>query len=506
MDDDYENMSAQLNDDESVPDDTTVASASFMADDDRYDMSQQNTGHRKRKREEEAQLAHDQAHTLYADELLDYFMLHDVENPVKPEPPLNFNADWLIDSDGHSAMHWAAAMGDVSVMKELIKHGANLAAQNVRGETPLMRCVMFTNCQDKKTMPSVVKELIHTIDSVDQFRSTALHHAAAVTSSKPKSQCARYYIDIILNKMQEVFDPDQVQRILDAQDVDGNTAVHIAARHGARKCVRALIGRGASTSIYNKENVTAEDLIQVLKSSREFDRRPARSSSPYQPSYDQALYGGMPEEPHRTTAHHSEAAMSIESKIIPLMHEKFQDLAASFDEEFQEKEISEREARRILTATIHELDAISGQILDIEYTEDKQLEKRKIEEVAKFETMVTGLIEQQQKMQLHAITQHEQSKSNGHMMSEDDVAERAMLAKMLADEQTNRVQLVEQYRNALSLAGAGEKGDMYRRLISKCVGQDPESMDEGILDSLIEQLEEDRTGREFETVIPDDVY
>src|SRR5882757_1668595 len=36
--DDYDNISAQLNDDESIADDTTVASASFMLEDDRYDM------------------------------------------------------------------------------------------------------------------------------------------------------------------------------------------------------------------------------------------------------------------------------------------------------------------------------------------------------------------------------------------------------------------------------------------------------------------------------------
>lgn len=73
--DEYDNISAQLNDDESVADDTTVASASFMGEDDRYDMSQQSTGHRKRKREDLVQNVTEQAHVVYSDELLDYFML-----------------------------------------------------------------------------------------------------------------------------------------------------------------------------------------------------------------------------------------------------------------------------------------------------------------------------------------------------------------------------------------------------------------------------------------------
>ena len=263
--DDYDNISAQLNDDDSIPDDTTVASASFMGDDERYDMSQPSTGHRKRKREEQAQNAIEQAHVVYADELLDYFMLsNENSNAQKPEPPLNFQPDWIIDSEGHTSMHWAAAMGDVDVMKQLKRFGANLAAPNGKGETPLMRCVLFTNCLDKQTMPGVVKELIPTIESVDLCNSTALHHAAAVTATRQKHQCARYYLDIILNKMQEIFEPDRVRRILDAQDINGNTAIHIAAQNKARKCVRALMGRGASTDILNNNQVTAEDLIQEL--------------------------------------------------------------------------------------------------------------------------------------------------------------------------------------------------------------------------------------------------
>jgi hypothetical protein len=37
-------------------------------------------------------------------------------------------------------MHWAAAMGDVEVMKELTKFGCSPThPEHVRGETPLMR-------------------------------------------------------------------------------------------------------------------------------------------------------------------------------------------------------------------------------------------------------------------------------------------------------------------------------------------------------------------------------
>jgi transcription factor MBP1 len=496
VEDDYDNISAQLNDDESIADDATVASASFMGEDDRYSVAA-STGHRKRKREENARSQSEQAHMLYADDLLDYFMLsHDTAHSVKPEPPINFQPNWVIDSDGHTAMHWAAAMGDIEVMKELKRFGADLMAQNSRGETPLMRCVLFTNCQDKQTMPTVVKELIETIDCLDFCSSTALHHAAAVTISRQKHQCARYYIDIICNKLQEIFEPDHVQRILDAKDKEGNTALHIAAKNGARKCVRALMGRGARTNIPNHERVTAEELIQDLNETRKSDRQPQPSSSPYGPD-SRSMHQMPQEEPRHQTHHISEAAMSIQSTITPLMLEKFQDLARSFDEELVEKETSEREARRILTSTNLELQTTNSQILDMTMTrEPAEKALQSASQLAHVENMVTSLIEQQQKISLFHRSQHEESKSNGHMLNgntEDDMGERIMLAKMLDAEMNKRRKLVGKYREGLSLANAGEKGEVYRRIIAKAVGTDVGLVDEN-LDVLIEQLGEEVRG------------
>ncbi len=499
IEEDYDNISAQLNDDESVADDTTVASASFMAEDDRYDMSQQNTGHRKRKREEEAEAIQAQQHVLYSDSLLDYFMLsHEHGAPIKPEPPINFQPDWLIDSDGHTAMHWAAAMGDIEVMRELKKFGANLAAANIRGETPLMRSVLFTNCQDKQTMPAVVKELISTIECVDFCRSTALHHAAAVTSSKTKLHCARYYIDIILNKLQEVSPPEKIQQILDAQDIDGNTAIHIAAKNNARKCVRALMGRGANTNIPNAEKVTADELIQELNENRKADRHPQGSSSPYGPD-SRSVYE-MPLEPRSASLHHvSEAAMSIQSKITPLMVEKLSDLANSFDEELVEKERSEEEAKRILDNVREELASVKAKIR--ESTFQKESSEDAIhgkQQLAQMEKMVVSLIEQQQKLQIWSKVQREENKTNGHTASnDDDIAERVMLAQMIAEQQKIRQQNVKKYTEGQSMAGGGEKEDLYRRLIVETLGAEADTMDQN-LDVLIEQLKEEDPRRQRE--------
>ncbi|TVY49283.1 Cell division cycle-related protein [Lachnellula occidentalis] len=499
IEDEYDNISAQLNDDESLADDVTVASASFMAEDDRYDMSRASTGHRKRKREENAQNAIDAAHVMYSDELLDYFMVSsDSDHVPKPEPPLNFQPDWIIDQDRHSAIHWAAAMGDVEIMRELRKFGANLAAQNVRGETPLMRAVLFTNCKDKGTMPIVVKELMSTVSCIDFCQATVLHHTAAVTVSSGKHKCARYYLDILLNKMQEELDPEHFQRVLDAQDVDGNTAIHIAAKNGARKCVRALMGRSPTMEIQNKDGVTAEILIQELNENtlRELrENRHAHAES----------YETPPPSKHQTPTHHSEAAMSVQQKVAPQMLQRFQELANSFDEELIEKNNSEKEARRIVNSTEVELSMLREQVLDLGFhEEDPETQAKKNKELAQLTQLTTSLIEQQQQMQLLASVNHEEGKSNGNITS-DDIMERATLAKMLNEEQTKRRALVLRYREALSKAGGlGEKGDLYKRLLALCAPTNEEMTPEN-MDILIEQMTEEQKGLDREIFQADEV-
>jgi transcription factor MBP1 len=186
----------------------------------------------------------------------------------KPKPPLNYQPNWIVDSQGNTALHWASAMGDIEVVKELRKFGADIAAQNYLGETPLMCCVKYINCRARQSMPAVVKELIDTIDCVDFCWSTVLHRAATANIKEHKDEYAQYYLDVILSEMLEVLDPEPFQRILNAQDVNGNTALHIAAKDQARKSVIALLGRGAETDILNADKITAEEIILEMNMNR----------------------------------------------------------------------------------------------------------------------------------------------------------------------------------------------------------------------------------------------
>ncbi|MGG6498226.1 UNVERIFIED_CONTAM: hypothetical protein NY603_35395, partial [Bacteroidetes bacterium 56_B9] len=82
--------------------DVTVVSEAF----DDYD-PQYTGGDRKRRRVEEMTQA-DKEHQLWADELLDYFMLMDSpldQLPLAPSPPQGADLNRPIDDKGHTALH-----------------------------------------------------------------------------------------------------------------------------------------------------------------------------------------------------------------------------------------------------------------------------------------------------------------------------------------------------------------------------------------------------------------
>lgn len=483
-----------------TPDNITIASASYMGEDDRFDMSHMSTGHRKRKKDEQAQDFIEAQHSLYGDELLDYFLLSRNEQPaVKPDPPANFQPNWFIDADNHTALHWAAAMGDVDVIKQLRRFNASTSVQNKRGETPLMRSLHFTNCYEKQTFPVIVKELFDTVDARDSSGCTVIHHAAVMKNGRAYSpSCSRYYLDNILNKLQEALDPSAFQQLIDAQDNDGNTALHLAVQANARKCIRALLGRHASTSIANNEGVRAEDLIMELNATKR-ERGPQRSSSPFAPdsqrhaSFRDALASERPSS-RRPVAFQSAAALSVQSRVTPAIQDKFQELAKTYDAEWHEKDTAEAEAQRILANSQAELHLVRQQIAELEAQLESDEAAAKVKNEANLAThQVLSLITHQNRIHVQQAVDADMNKMNGDDDStsyEDRLALARHLSSILADQRAAEVEYVD----ALSMVGTGDKIEKYRRLLRRCLDpKDGEELDAN-LDSLIEMMEEDRPG------------
>jgi ankyrin repeat protein len=441
----------------------------------------------------------EQQHAMYGDELLDYFLLSRNEQPaIRPDPPTNFQPDWVIDTERHTALHWAAAMGDVEVIKQLKRFGASLAPQNIRGETPLMRSVNFTNCFEKETFPLVMKELFSTVDTRDALGCTVIHHAAVMKSGRVTSHsCSRYYLDNILNKLQETHDPIFVQKLIDAKDGDGNTAIHLAAQRDARKCIRALLGRGASTDIPNNDGLRAEDLIKELNANKSKPSRSGqqRSSSPFAPDSQRhnSFHDAVSESVSKLAiSYQSEAANTVHSRITPLVLEKFQDLAMSYEEEFKEKDEAEKEARRIMLNTQAELANIRASISDLEgrlepdniaakVSLDAEMVRKQVLSVVAQKTRIT-VADAVEKITANGV----EMEDNGDV-PEERLGLAAELQGLLREQRAAEAEYVE----ALGVVGTGEKIDKYRRLLKSCLGPDDRDMLDANLEDMIKMMEEE---------------
>ncbi|KAF1835168.1 apses-domain-containing protein [Decorospora gaudefroyi] len=507
-------MGSQMYRDE-TPDNATVVSESLLGDHDIMDMSQYSTaGNRKRKRPLDEGEVLKQRHQIWADQLLDYFMLLDHEAAVAwPEPPPDIFLDHPIDEKGHAAIHWAAAMGDVGVVKELIHRGAKIDPKSNSLETPLMRAVMFTNNFDKETMPSMIKIFQPTVTKTDAFGSTVFHHIAATTCSSNKYVCARWYLDIIINKLSETWIPDEVTRLLNARDQNGDTAIMIAARNGARKCVRSLLGRNVAVDIANKHGETADDLIRELNARRRTTGRTRQaSSSPFAPPLENRLNGHVPHldggplmpvsfpsmAVRAPVQYRSQTASHLMTKVAPTLVEKCEELAAAYETELQEKEVESFDAERVVKRRQAELEAIRKQMAELQSLSsglhidimDETADQQQEEELRLLVEEAESLLEIEQKVELRRLCSSTPQQQDTN--SPVDVKEKMRLALLLHRAQLERRELVREVVGNLSVAGMSEKQGTYKKLIAKALGEREEDV-ESMLPEILQELEEAET-------------
>lgn len=513
----YDAVDVQINDQRAVTPEGSMATESVF---DGYDTNPYGSSRKRRRLMEDPQVQAENMHQLWAEELLDYFMLQgeyaDAPSAV-PLPPDGVNLDRAIDDKGHTALHWAVAMGDINIVKRLLNDRASIDVQSKSGETPLMRSVLFTNIFEKQNMERIASLLVRTVNMQDWAGSTVFHHIANTTVSRKKYACARYYMDCILNKMAEVLSPDQIERILNEQDHQGDTAITIAARNGARKCVRSLIGRNAAVDIPNHVNITADQLIVQLNNRRQ-ERARQLSSSPFQ-SADLTNMGGavqqmnaIPFDPLVPRASldgsddaedmvfRSEPALKLTAHITPSLTAKIRNLASAIDAEIMEKDAELFEAQRVVNMRQAELEQLQRQAED--------LRARELEQTAGGTESDEDIQVQLDAVELEciALLEEEQKRNLGNLYQspvsdippgppDDSLDEESLLqlqlryAREILAMKEERQELVRGVTGHLARAGLGEgKQQQYKRLITGALGVREEEL-EGLLPEIVEELE-----------------
>jgi len=478
MSEDYENISNQLHDDDSL-DNSTVASASFMGDDDAYGTGLMHYGgppSRKRKRGHESVI--DQEHTFYADQLLDYFVLSASETPYGVAPPRipdQFQIDRPIDDQHHTALHWGAAMGDLDIVGTFLDRGASPSVRNKRGETPLVRAVLFTNNYEKDTMPQLVHQLLHTLKLVDNHGATVLHHIAMTTNSLAKKKCAQYYLNVVLNKLADYESTHDFLHFINRQDRNGDTALHIVARHNAKKCVRALQGRSARGDIFNSVDETADLIMQKTRSLHHNFISSSPAPEANVTNRDAIV---MASKPDGVNHYHSQSARSFSQSFGSMAQDKGLQMALAFESEVKEKDDDLTESQGVLTQIQNQQHQLRQGYLrhlaedadgsnDNEEQMHREREWRLIKEISSFS-------EQIQHQDLHRVVRAEDNnvpmsiheKSNGIASDASALEGQGRAAHALAAQQNKRKRLTTMVVTAQGAAGMSAYGEKLKKLVS----------------------------------------
>lgn len=140
-----------------------------------------------------------------------------------------------LDSEGKSALHVAAARGQIDCLSFILAHGADLSVTDAAGFSPL-------HLAAKNNHTECCRKLIQSkcpIDAVDGSGKTALHHAAASGNIQ------------IVQLLCELKSP------INLKDTDGLTSLLLAAKHSHAEVCSTLLDFGSEINTSDNSGRTA---------------------------------------------------------------------------------------------------------------------------------------------------------------------------------------------------------------------------------------------------------
>ena len=208
----------------------------------------------------------------YASKLLKFFSEDNGEIPYFiHNPPYDFNINEPIDDEGHTPLHWSASIGNYHMIHILLSKGASPLVVNNFGLNPLSKLVSFNNCFELQNFPKVLDDLELCLINTDINGRTPLHYICQFSKMKSKHDSLRYYVNHILNKLSSLSSQnpskqvDLLKNVLDHQDVNGDTCLHLAARSGSSKIARYLLDHGSRDDLENIHKETAKSLMKQFE-------------------------------------------------------------------------------------------------------------------------------------------------------------------------------------------------------------------------------------------------
>ncbi|KAL9041236.1 MAG: hypothetical protein Q9180_001412 [Flavoplaca navasiana] len=277
--------------------------------------------------------------------------------------------DIPMDQTAHTPLHWAASLGRIDLLQALIAKGASIYRLNSGGETALMRAATTTNNFQNSTFPELLKLLGTSIEIRDGRGQTVLHHIATSSAIEGRALATRSYLDSILlyvvgnsnapNSQHTSFAADDdlnmlvgprpiglarfMSEIVNARDMTGDTALHIAAKISNRGIVQQLLEIGADPAISNRRGLKPIDIPGVG------DPQSSQLQSSSQAIKDDEVSGSKFEEAH--------------DQLLELVQTQLSDAKHNFESERQKKQVQIDAAHASLRENTSQL-AIERQRLD----------------------------------------------------------------------------------------------------------------------------------------------
>jgi ankyrin repeat protein len=186
--------------------------------------------------------------------------------------------DLPLDQSANTALHWAATLARVPLMRLLISRGASIFRGNIAGETPLMAAVQVNNNLDHSSFPELLEILAPLIEVRDAKGRTILHHIAVACGIKGRAASSKYYLEALLEflvrnnpaAMQAAADPSSgmpktiglmrfMSEMVNTRDISGNTALNLVSRIGNRSIIQQLLEVQADPTIPNYKGLRPLD-------------------------------------------------------------------------------------------------------------------------------------------------------------------------------------------------------------------------------------------------------
>ncbi|KAI5241697.1 hypothetical protein E4T43_05269 [Aureobasidium subglaciale] len=320
---------------------------------------------------------------LFAESSRQDFASHPALLSLSPQ-----DLDIPLDPSANTALHWAATLSRLPLLRLLIQKGANIFRGNAAGQSALISAVLVNNCCEHSSFPDVLELLSPLIEVRDSQARTILHHIAVSCGIKGRAPSSKYYLEALLEFLvRSVSKPAPVENgsatpgqtgkerinlmrflthIVNARDKAGNTALNLAARIGNRGIIQQLLEVKADPTIPNQKGITARDFGVGVEDENGQANAGFNNTSNIDPIFSQAQQASTRPPSQNTTTEGANEKDTTPVSNTNIIEEQNQDVIASLTSMLtanlaQHKQLLAEKTTQIdkLNAQIQELSAVA---------------------------------------------------------------------------------------------------------------------------------------------------